>query len=64
IESSMSAAKLETKPQLLDKWSELTPLKCIGQPDELRGVVMWLVSDVSSFCTGSDIIVSHGHTSW
>ncbi|KAF8999308.1 NAD-binding protein [Cyathus striatus] len=64
IFTNMSAAELETKPQLLDKWSELTPLKRIGRPDELRGVVTWLASDASSFCTGSDIIVSGGHTSW
>ncbi|KAF9543888.1 NAD-P-binding protein [Agrocybe pediades] len=64
IYTNMSAAELNTKPQLLDRWSELTPINRIGRPDELRGVVTWLASDASSFCTGSDIIVAGGHQSW
>ncbi len=28
----------------------------IGRPDELRGVVTWLASDASSFCTGSEYV--------
>ncbi|KAJ3558481.1 hypothetical protein NM688_g900 [Phlebia brevispora] len=31
---------------------------------EIRGVVAWLASDASTFCTGSDIIVDGGHTAW
>lgn len=52
--SSMSAAELGTKPHLLDKWSNLNPLGRIGTTDEFRGVVTWLASDASSFCTGSE----------
>ncbi|KAJ1304065.1 hypothetical protein OPQ81_008472 [Rhizoctonia solani] len=40
------------------------PFGRIGRPDELRGVVVWLASDASSFCTGSDILVDGGHHSW
>ncbi|KIM53189.1 hypothetical protein SCLCIDRAFT_32108 [Scleroderma citrinum Foug A] len=60
----MTAAYLDKQPHLLDKWSSLNPLGRIGRPDEFRGVVTWLASDASTFCTGSDIIVSGGHTSW
>jgi len=64
IYTQMTAAYLDTQPHLLEKWSSLNPLGRIGRPDEMRGVVTWLASDASSFCTGSDIIVSGGHHSW
>jgi len=64
VYTNMSAAELKTQPQLLSQWSDLNPLGRIGSTDEFRGVVTWLASDASSFCTGSDIIVSGGHQSW
>ncbi|KIM48868.1 hypothetical protein M413DRAFT_88586 [Hebeloma cylindrosporum] len=64
IYTSMTAAYLDTQPHLLEKWSNLNPLGRIGRPDELRGVIAWLASDASSFCTGSDILVSGGHHAW
>jgi NAD(P)-dependent dehydrogenase (short-subunit alcohol dehydrogenase family) len=53
----MTAAYLDTQPELLDKWSSLNPLGRIGRPDELRGVIAWLASDASTFCTGSEYVV-------
>jgi len=64
IYTKMTAAYLDTQPHLLDKWSSLNPMGRLGRPDELRGVIAWLASDASSFCTGSDILVSGGHHSW
>ncbi|EJF65624.1 sorbose reductase sou1 [Dichomitus squalens LYAD-421 SS1] len=64
IYTNMTAAYLDTQPHLLDKWASLNPLGRIGRPDELRGVVAWLASDASTFCTGSDILVSGGHHAW
>lgn len=64
IYTSMTAAYLDSQPHLLAKWASLNPMGRIGRPDELRGVVTWLASDASTFCTGSDIIVSGGHHSW
>ncbi|KAI6145536.1 hypothetical protein BKA82DRAFT_995686 [Pisolithus tinctorius] len=62
--TEMTAAFLDNQPHLLDKWSSLNPLGRMGRPDELRGVITWLASDASTFCTGSDIVVSGGHHSW
>ncbi|OCH95333.1 NAD(P)-binding protein [Obba rivulosa] len=64
IYTNMTAAYLDTQPHLLEKWASLNPMGRIGRPDELRGVVTWLASDASSFCTGSDILVSGGHHAW
>ncbi|KAJ8074782.1 hypothetical protein PM082_019107 [Marasmius tenuissimus] len=64
IYTKMTAAYLDSQPHLLDKWSNLNPMGRIGRSDEMRGVVAWLASDASSFCTGSDILVSGGHHSW
>jgi NAD(P)-dependent dehydrogenase (short-subunit alcohol dehydrogenase family) len=64
IYTSMTAAYIDTQPHLLDKWSKLNPMGRIGRPDELRGVITWLAGDASSFCTGSDILVSGGHHAW
>lgn len=52
----MTAAYLDTQPHLLDKWASLNPFGRIGRPDELRGVVTWLASDASTFCTGSECV--------
>ncbi|GJE97088.1 sorbose reductase sou1 [Phanerochaete sordida] len=64
IYTNMTAAYLDTQPHLLAKWASLNPMGRIGRPDELRGVVTWLASDASTFCTGSDILVSGGHHAW
>ena len=52
----MTAAYLDTQAHLLDKWASLNPMGRIGRPDELRGVVAWLASDASTFCTGSEYV--------
>jgi len=64
IYTSMTAAYLDKQPHLYEKWSSLNPLGRLGRPDELRGVIAWLASDASTFCTGSDILVSGGHHAW
>ncbi|KAI0811122.1 sorbose reductase sou1 [Irpex lacteus] len=64
IYTSLTAAYLDSQPHLLEKWSSQNPMGRLGRPDELRGVVTWLTSDASTFCTGSDVLVSGGHHSW
>lgn len=39
---------------------ERTPLKRIGQPEELAGVIRFLLSDDSSFITGQTMVASGG----
>lgn len=40
-----------------EKWTDLTPAKRFGKPEELAGAVIYLFSDSSSFTSGSDIII-------
>jgi NAD(P)-dependent dehydrogenase (short-subunit alcohol dehydrogenase family) len=39
---------------------QLTPFKRFGQPDELKGIVVWLLSNASKFVTGATISVDGG----
>ncbi|KAK7460481.1 hypothetical protein VKT23_009200 [Stygiomarasmius scandens] len=64
IYTKMTAEFLDVDSELEAKWSSLNPMGRIGRIDEVRGPVVWLASDASSFCTGSDILVSGGHHAW
>ncbi|KAK9332920.1 hypothetical protein V1520DRAFT_333844 [Lipomyces starkeyi] len=44
------------------EWKSRTPMGRLGQPEELAGCALWLASDASSFCTGSDILIDGGYT--
>ncbi|KAI6022031.1 putative short chain dehydrogenase [Pisolithus marmoratus] len=64
IYTQMTGAIFDKRPDMLDNWSRLYPLGRIGRSDELRGVVTWLASDASTFCTGSDIFMDGGYHAW
>ncbi|KAI6159842.1 hypothetical protein EDD17DRAFT_1778687 [Pisolithus thermaeus] len=53
IRTPMTSEILDVGTDMLDVWMRLSPLGRIGRADEIRGVVTWLASDASSFCTGS-----------
>lgn len=43
-------------------WTDLTPFKRMGKPEELAGAVIYLASDASTFTSGSDIIIDGCYT--
>lgn len=55
----------QNQPQeFLDRISQLIPLGRMAKPDEYRGVVLFLVSDASTYLTGQNLIIDGGRSCW
>ena len=57
-------AKSRAYPEIMQRLIENTPMKRYGQPEEIKGTVVYLASDASSFMTGSVIVIDGGTTIW
>ncbi|KAL1918125.1 uncharacterized protein VTP21DRAFT_3391 [Calcarisporiella thermophila] len=64
METEELHAVLEENPSLRKLWEGFTPMRRIGQPRELRGVVAFLASEASSYMTGADLVLDGGYTCW
>ena len=62
IRSPMTENALE-KP-IAEEWRAMTPMGRIGEAHELRGPVLFLASEASSYVTGSVLLVDGGYTCW
>jgi NAD(P)-dependent dehydrogenase (short-subunit alcohol dehydrogenase family) len=51
-------------PEIVERLTEMTPLKRYGQPWELKGAVVFLASGASSYVTGSVLVIDGGNTIW
>jgi gluconate 5-dehydrogenase len=51
-------------PEFIDRLEQRTPLGRMGQPRELKGIVVLLASDAGSYITGQNILVDGGWTAW
>ena len=56
------ARALWDNPETLKNYSGKTPLRRIGQPDEIAGAAVFLASAAGSFVTGQNIVVDGGST--
>jgi len=45
-------------------WCDLTPMKRLGDVDELKGALVYLASNASTFTTGLNLIVDGGYVLW
>ena len=51
-------------PELIQRLSGKSPMGRIGQPYEVKGALLFLVADASSYVTGQNIVVDGGWTAW
>lgn len=47
---------------LFPTWESLTPIGRLGVPEELRGAIIFLASDASSYMIGADVVIDGGYT--
>ncbi|OOF97996.1 hypothetical protein ASPCADRAFT_164129 [Aspergillus carbonarius ITEM 5010] len=51
-------------PERRDEWPKQNMLGRLSTPNEYRGAAVFLLSDASSFMTGSDLRMDGGHAAW
>jgi NAD(P)-dependent dehydrogenase (short-subunit alcohol dehydrogenase family) len=56
------ARALWEDPQMLSRRTETTPLRRIGEPDEIAGAAVFLASPAGSFMTGQSLVIDGGVT--
>lgn len=60
----MVKKELEATPGLQEEWEAENMMGRLADPSEFKGAALFLLSNASSFMTGSNLIVDGGHTAW
>jgi gluconate 5-dehydrogenase len=49
---------------MVERLCHKVPMKRMGRPDELKGIIVFLASDASSYMTGQNVLIDGGWTAW
>jgi len=60
IRTDMLEAPEAHLPRMKEMLLAKTPMRRIGEPEEIAGAVLWLCSDESAFMTGKELVVAGG----
>lgn len=60
IDTEMTRQARDANPIIKETMFSAPPLRRIGTPDDLVGAVLYLLSDMSMYTTGTDIAVTGG----
>ncbi|MGB8013777.1 MAG: SDR family oxidoreductase [Terriglobales bacterium] len=60
LAKSRSAATQQSEKDIYDNWAADSPLKRVGQPEEVADAIVWLASERASFISGQTILVDGG----
>jgi len=64
MKTDMTKSFFDNGGEWVDKWMLMSPMKRPGNPDELKGIILYLASDASTFTTGVCVPVDGAYTAW
>ncbi|KAK2057153.1 short-chain dehydrogenase [Colletotrichum caudatum] len=64
IITPMVERNFEEVPGLKEEWESLNMFGRLAEPREFKGAALFLMSNASTFMTGSNMVIDGGHTAW